>query len=133
MTLVDSNIPMYLVGADHPNKQRAQHLLERSIVDGIPMVTDAEVYQEILHRYVGIKRKDMIPLAYEALDAVVDQVLPVDSETMRKAKELVVQSTWHWSARDALHLAVMQQHNIQSILSFDSDFDHFPSVVRVSE
>src|SRR5262245_34063500 len=52
MILVDSNIPMYLVGAAHPNKDSARSALERAIVDGERLVTDAEVLQEILHRYV---------------------------------------------------------------------------------
>ncbi|MGH8680181.1 MAG: hypothetical protein ACREVS_14065 [Burkholderiales bacterium] len=33
MIFVDSNIPMYLVGAAHPNKVDAQRLLERCIAD----------------------------------------------------------------------------------------------------
>jgi uncharacterized protein len=31
---VDSNVPMYLVGAAHPNKETARTLLERAITDG---------------------------------------------------------------------------------------------------
>ena len=51
MIFVDSNIPMYLVGAAHPNKTAAQILLESLIAKGERLVTDAEVLQEILHRY----------------------------------------------------------------------------------
>jgi predicted nucleic acid-binding protein len=36
------------------------------------------------------------------------------------------------SARDALHLAVMEQHGIERILSFDSGFDGFPGISRLS-
>ncbi len=50
MILIDSNVPMYLVGAPHPHKADAQHLLERCISDRERLVTDAEVLQEILHR-----------------------------------------------------------------------------------
>lgn len=35
------------------------------------------------------------------------------------------------SARDALHIAVMERHNTTRILSFDSDFDRWPTVERV--
>ncbi len=36
MIFVDSNIPMYLIGASHPNKLEAQVILERalSMADG---------------------------------------------------------------------------------------------------
>ena len=58
MILIDSNIPMYLVGAPHPHKTDAQRLLERCITQEERLVTDAEVLQEILHRYVAIRRRD---------------------------------------------------------------------------
>ena len=42
---------MYLVGAHHPNKTRALQLVSELIRNGERLVTDIEVYQEILHRY----------------------------------------------------------------------------------
>jgi hypothetical protein len=41
-------------------------------------VTDAEVLQEIMHRYVAIDRRDAIQPAFDALFGVVDEVLSVD-------------------------------------------------------
>lgn len=38
----------------------------------------------------------------------------------------------HLSARDAIHLAVMEQRGIQRILSFDAGFDNLPGVVRLT-
>jgi len=64
---VDSNFPIYLVGAEHPNKAAARSLLERAITDGKLLVTDAGVLQEILHRYVAIDRRDAIEPATAAL------------------------------------------------------------------
>ena len=46
MIFVDSNIPMYLVGAAHPHKTEAQVILERLIATGERLVTDAEVLQD---------------------------------------------------------------------------------------
>jgi predicted nucleic acid-binding protein len=63
--LIDSNIPMYLVGTPHPHKIDAQRLIERAIAEGERLVTDAEVLQEILHRYVAIGRRDAIQPAFE--------------------------------------------------------------------
>ena len=60
MIFVDSNIPMYLIGAPHRHKDDARRLLERFVAERIPLVTDAEVFQEILHRYVAIDRRDAI-------------------------------------------------------------------------
>ena len=80
MIFIDSNIPMYLVGSDHPHKVDAQRMLEGSVAAEERLVTDAEVFQEILHRYSAIDRKDAIQPAFELLLGVVDEVLPIDRE-----------------------------------------------------
>lgn len=130
MILIDSNIPMYLVGAAHPHKADAQRLLERFAIDNRRMVSDAEVLQEILHRYVAIDRRDAIQPAFDALLGVVDQVLPITAETLHSARDIVLGSP-ALSARDALHAAVMRQHDIQEILSFDRGFDDVPGIRRL--
>jgi len=122
---------MYLVGAPHPHKANAQRLLEKLITDRQRLVTDAEVLQEILHRYVAIDRRDAIQPAFDALLGVVDQVLAVDGTVVQRAKQIVLEYR-QLSARDAVHLSVMEQNGIHRILSFDSGFDGFPGVVRLS-
>jgi len=129
--LIDSNIPIYLVGASHPHKSDAQRWLEKLVSDRERLVTDAEVLQEILHRYVAIDRRDAIQPAFEALLGIVDQVLGVDRVAVERAKEIVLGHR-HLSARDAVHLAVMELHEIDRILTFDSGFDRFPGVTRLS-
>ena len=131
MIFVDSNIPMYLVGAAHPHKADAQSVLERLISEEERLVTDAEVLQEILHRYVAIERRDAIQPAFDALLGVVDEVFPVETPAVERAKEIVL-GTNRLSARDALHLAVMERHRVDRILSFDSGFDGFPGMTRLS-
>jgi len=126
---VDSNIPMYLVGADHANKPAARALLEQAIVDGEVLVTDAEVLQEILHRYVAIDRRDAIGPASEVLLGVVDEVFPVKRADVERARELVMAS--RLSARDALHLAIMRRRGVDRIMSFDRAFDDFPGITRI--
>ena len=131
MTFVDSNIPMYLVGDAHPHKADAQRLLERLISGGQRLVTDAEVLQEILHRYTAVNRHDSIQPAFDAVLAVVDEVLTIDKATVHKAKEITL-GRRRISARDAIHLAIMDQHGIEQILSFDSGLDEFPGITRIS-
>ena len=129
-TFVDSNIPMYLVGADHPHKIDAQRLLERLALDDERLVSNAEVLQEILHRYVAIGRKDAIAPAIAALLAVVDEVLPVTEADALLARDLVLASR-NLGARDAIHAAVMRRNGIERILSFDKGFDALPGITRV--
>ena len=131
MIFVDSNVPMYLVGAPHAHKADAQRLLERCIADRERLVTDAEVFQEILHRYVAIDRRDAIQPAFDALLGVVDDVFPVEAADVERAKSIVLGLT-RLSARDALHLAIVGRHGIARIMSFDAGFDGFPGVSRLS-
>lgn len=86
MILVDSNIPMYLVGASHPHKLDAQRLLESALSGGERLVTDAEVLQEICHRYVAIKRREAIQPAFDAIIGVVDEVLPIERTDVEHAR-----------------------------------------------
>ncbi|HUH64164.1 MAG TPA: type II toxin-antitoxin system VapC family toxin [Terracidiphilus sp.] len=131
MIFVDSNIPMYLVGAPHPHKTDARRWLEELVSGQERLVTDAEVLQEVLHRYVSIKRPDAIQPAFDALLGVVDEVLSINQATAQRAKEIVLGHS-ELSARDAIHLAIMQIHGIRRILSFDRGFDGFPGIARLS-
>ena len=130
MIFVDSNIPMYLVGAAHPNKELARHLVERAIVDGERLVTDAEVLQEILHRYVAINRRDAIGPAFDAILGIVDAVLPIERSDVERARNLL--ATPNLQARDAIHVAIMRRHDVDRVLSFDRAFDHVPGLTRIS-
>jgi predicted nucleic acid-binding protein len=131
LIFVDSNIPMYLVGADHPHKTDAQRLLERSIVAGESLVTDVEVFQEILHRYVAIERPDAIAPAWELLTSIADQVAPIDIADVTTARDLVLSGSVV-SARDAIHVAVMRRLGCTRILTFDRGFDTVPGVTRIN-
>jgi predicted nucleic acid-binding protein len=128
--LLDSNVPMYLVGSEHPHKVDARRLLERVVAENHRLVTDAEVLQEILHRYVAINRRDAIQPCFNVVLEVVDEVLPVTLKTMSAAREIVIGHP-DLTARDAIHLAIMREHAIDQILSFDRHFDGVPGVTRV--
>lgn len=130
MIFVDSNIPMYLIGAPHPHKTEAQILLERLIAEGRRLVTDAEVLQEILHRYVAINRREAIPAAFQMVLDVVDEVFAVEKSDVLRAGE-ILQNRTAFSARDALHIAIMEHRGVRSILSFDADFDRWPGIRRI--
>ena len=131
MILDDSNIPMYLVGAEHAHKIDAQRLLERCIAERRRLVTNAEVLQEILHRYSAIERPEAIQPALDALLGVVDEVLAVEKEDVLGARDILMGSP-ELSSRDALHLAIMRRHGIENILSFDRGFDQAPGITRIS-
>lgn len=131
MIFIDSNIPMYLVGRAHPLKAEAQRLLEAAVAAEQRIVTSAEVLQEILHRYVAINRRDAIQPAFDALLGVVDEVVAIEEEDVLRARDLVIGAK-ALSARDALHVAVMVREGISRVMSFDTDFDRVPGIVRLT-
>ena len=121
---------MYLVWAAHPLKSEARLLLERLIAAGERLVTDAEVLQEVLHGYAAIEQREAIGPAFQVVLDVVDEVFGIEKADVLRAGE-IAQNRALLSARDAIHLAVMQRHGIRSILSFDADFDRWPGLKRI--
>jgi predicted nucleic acid-binding protein len=131
MIFIDANIPMYLVGRPHANRDVARRSLEEVVAAGETTCTDAEVLQEILHRYTAIRRTDRIDPAFEAVLGVVDVVFPIEHTDVERARRLL-RTTPRLTARDALHVAVMQGRDIGRILSFDAGFDGIPGIVRLA-
>jgi uncharacterized protein len=100
--------------------------VEKLISDLLRLVTDAEVLQEILH-YVAINRREAIHLhstLYSGLPTKYCLSMPPRPEIVMGHRQM--------SARDALHLAIMEHYGIERILSFDAGFDGFPGIERFS-
>ena len=131
MIFVDSNVPMYLIGAEHPLKVAARRAVEDALVAGEVLCSDAEVFQEILHRYRAVGQRADIDAAFAALHGFIDVTYPIALADVERARRLLA-TTPRLSARDALHLAVMQAHDVGRIMSFDRAFDGIPGIERVA-
>jgi predicted nucleic acid-binding protein len=121
MIFVDSNVPMHIVGAPDPNKERAIRLTTELLRNGEQLITSVEVYQEILHRYTSVRRPEAIDIVIGELDRMVEEVLPYGMPEVREARRLLAVVP-NISARDALHVAVMQAAGCSRVLSFDAGF-----------
>lgn len=121
---------MYIVGNDQRRKVEAQSALERLAGERRRLVTSSEVFQELLHRFASRGRRDAIEPAFDALLAVVDDVLAVEWADVLAAKTLV-HAHPRLSPRAALHAAVMQRRRIAEILTFDSGFDEVTGIRRI--
>jgi hypothetical protein len=105
-------------------------LLEAVARGRLIAVTDAEVLQEILHRYTALGRRERAIEVCHLFLKVVPDVLPVTREAVERALDLHARYP-QLQARDSLHLAVMQQHGISRILSADRHFDGIPGLIRL--
>ena len=130
MIFVDANVPMYMAGGPHPNRDRVDALLDQLRAGGEELVTDAEVYQEILHRYTSKRRPDLLDAAFRDLDSIVDKVFTFGMTEIHYARELL-RTVPNISARDAIHVAVMRREGITRILSFDRGLDACPGIERI--
>ena len=125
MIFVDSNVPMYLVGAPHPNRDRiAEFLAAHTASD---YVTSAEVYQEIVRRYIAVNRRGAIADAFRFLDDLVTTVFPISREDVSVA-HTIAHEQHALSARDCLHLAVMERRGVKMALTCDTAFALSPGV-----
>lgn len=130
MVFVDSNIPMYIAGRDHPLRGPARRFLERARAGEIDICTSTEVLQEILYRYVALQRRDLAAAVYDLFVQICPVVFPVTLADTDRARRLVAASA-AVGVRDALHVAVMLNNAVTEIATFDAAFDRVDEVTRV--
>jgi len=128
---VDANVPIYAAGRPHPLKQPCVELLTAVASRPDRFVTDAEVLQELLHRYraLGLWEQGGRVLSNFAL-LFRGHVEPVFGSDIERAASFADRYV-ALSARDLLHLAVMQRLGIRLIVSADKDFDKAVEIGRL--
>ena len=127
---VDANVFMYAVGAAHPHKTPSVRLLESIAGDGVESVTDVEVLHELLYRYWAVKQLEQGLALCDQVVRVILTVLPVGMSDVWVAKQLLAQHRTI-EPRDAIHAAVMLNHGLTHLYSYDHHFDHIPGLQRV--
>jgi predicted nucleic acid-binding protein len=128
--LLDAAIFMYAGGRDHPLRAPCRTVLERAAARQLDVTTSAEVVQEILHRYVAIRRhQDGVRIAREALQ-LFQPVLPMTDRIVRRVPDLVERYP-ALSARDLVHVATCLEEGIDTIISPDTGFDSVAEIARI--
>jgi uncharacterized protein len=127
---IDSNIPMYVAGRDHACREPARRFLERVRAGDVDACTSTEVLQEILWRYTALNRRDLVGSVYDLFVQICPEVLPVTLADTDRARKLLV-STKVISARDAIHAAVILNHSLSAIATFDTGFDGIQGITRI--
>jgi hypothetical protein len=130
MVFVDSNVPMYVAGRDHPLREPARRFLERARSGEVEICTSTEVLQEILYRYAALRRRDLAAAVYDLFVQLCPVVFPVTLADTDRAKALMLKAEGA-SVRDAVHVAVMVNNDVRQVATFDEGFDAFEGVTRV--
>ena len=127
---VDSNIPMYVAGRDHPLREPSRRFLQRARSGEFDLCTSTEVLQEILYRYAALRRRDLAATVYDLFVQLCPTVLAVTLADTDRAKTLVTTGP-DIGVRDAIHAAVMLNNDVVQIATFDEGFDRIAGVERV--
>ena len=117
-TFVDTNVIMYAVGRSHPLRDEARSFFMDSLAADRPLVTSAEVLQELMHAYLPVGRIETLCAAMELATSAVQTVWPLEIEDVEHANSLI-ESHPGLGARDLVHLACCQRRGVASIKTFD--------------
>ncbi|MBW3661375.1 MAG: type II toxin-antitoxin system VapC family toxin [Gemmatimonadetes bacterium] len=118
MIFVDANVFMYAVGRDHPLAEASRSFFKRSLEKGAPLVTSAEVLQEILHAYLPVDRLADFDAAVALATARTTEVWPVEAEDVILARDLAERHS-ALSARDLLHRACCLRRDVGVVETYD--------------
>ena len=113
---------MYAAGREHPNRLPSIRFLER--------VRAREVdAQEILYRYSSLGRLDLARSVYGLFVEVCPVILGVTLADTDRSRDLICDGV-AISVRDTFHAAVMLNHGIEAIATFDMGFDQIRGIRR---
>lgn len=129
---IDANIPMYASGSEHPLRAPCARVMDMITAHPYRFITDAEVFQEIIHRYLSERRW---PLGREVFNRFVRamqlRIEPVYPQDVLDAAALADDHPG-LNARDLVHAAVALRLGVSYIISTDTDFDRLPVVTRLA-
>jgi predicted nucleic acid-binding protein len=121
---------VYAAGRPHPHKLDSRALIERVASGYVDGGIDAEVLQELLHRYRAIGRWAEGRVAYDLARRSFARIFSITVDVADCARGLMDLYP-QLSARDALHAAVCRNEGVRTICSYDRDFDQIQGLRRV--
>ncbi|MBI2872272.1 MAG: type II toxin-antitoxin system VapC family toxin [Chloroflexi bacterium] len=128
---IDANVPIYAAGRAHPMKEPCIQVLLLAAEHPQAFVTNAEVLQELLHRYLALR---LWPQGREVFrwfsELMQERVEAVQAEDVQRAAGLA-DVHQELGGRDLLHAAVMQRLGVRHVISADTSFDRLPEVERL--
>ena len=130
-SLLDTNVPIYAAGRAHPLKEPCIEVLLLAGEHPQAFITDVEVLQELLHRYLALRLWTQGRDVFRNFsDLMQERIEPVQASDVQRAAGLA-DLYYELSSRDLLHAAVMQRLGVRRIISADTDFDRLPEIERL--
>lgn len=129
MRLIDTNVVIYAAGKAHPLQADARRVLDRIAEGALHANVDAELLQEILHVYDARKERAKGFDTIDDLLVLFPNPIPIAREEIETARDLMRAFSF-LGARDAIHAAVVQTHDLEGIVTADKVFDRIRGVKR---
>lgn len=128
---IDANVPIYAAGRAHPLKEPCIQVLLLAAEHPQAFVTDAEVLQELLHRYLALRLWPQGQQVFQRFSELMEErVEAVQAEDVQRAAALA-DAHQELGGRDLLHTAVMHRLGVSRIISADIGFDRLPKIERL--
>lgn len=131
MIFLDANVFMYAAGVPHPHQAPSAELLKRVAAGKVEATTNAEVFQEILHRYRAIGRWDDGCQVFLLARRIVAVVEPLTMDTLDGSFRLLRRYP-SLMARDGLHAATCLRLGRTRMCSYDAAYDVIAGLTRVT-
>ena len=128
---VDTNVPIYATGRDHPYKEPCAAIIRIIATNPTRFVTDAEVFQELMHYYLRTNRWATGREVFGRFETLLQgRIEPTYLEDVRRASQMA-DDIHQVGSRDLVHASVMSRIGTSLIISSDADFDRIPALRRL--
>ena len=128
---LDTNVPIYASGQAHEQKAPCLRIMGMAADHPRAFITDVEVLQELMHRYLALRRWTLGREVLRAFAEVMWQRIEVVHAADIRVAATLADDHPEVGARDLLHAAVMRRLGVERIISADKDFDHLPGIARL--
>lgn len=128
---LDTNIPIYAAGREHPLKEPCLRILRLVAQHPESFVTDVEVLQELIHRYLTLRQWDLGRGVFSRFAGLMEgRIEPILALDVAAAAGLADQHA-AVSGRDLLHAAVLRRLGDDRIVTADRDFERLGALERL--
>lgn len=130
-SFLDTNIPMYAAGREHPHKQPSIQILNLTASHPDSFITSTEVFQELIHYYLSANRWKLGQQVFNQFETIMEgRIEPIYPEDTHLAANMAGIYPGV-SARDLLHIAVMLRLRTSYIISADTKLDQVQGIQRL--
>jgi predicted nucleic acid-binding protein len=128
---IDANIPIYGMGREHPLREPSLAVLLLAAEHPSAFFTDAEVLQEIVHRHMALRRwPEAYPYFQQFVVLMSGRIEPMLASDVQDTA-LFATRYEHLTARDLVHVAIMQRVGARRIVSADTGFERLEGIERL--